>query len=304
MKANIVEVGPRDGLQNEAQEMSVETRLEFIKKLSDCGYKNIEIGSFVSEKWVPQMKGTLELTQQVLALQKQKVLPRGIQYSTLVPNMKGLEGALESGITEIAFFTAASEAFAKKNINCTVKESLKRAEDIVAEIKRQKRKNIKIRGYVSTAFYCPYSGKMKPKDSYKVVEALFELGCYEVSIGDTIGAATPNEVKSFLKGLKFPKKKIAMHFHDTRGTAIANIVESLDHGIRVFDSSLGGLGGCPYAPGAAGNVATEDIVYTLENMGVDTGLNIEKLIEANKWISEKLGRPLRSRVALAGPPKR
>ncbi|MCB0393320.1 MAG: hydroxymethylglutaryl-CoA lyase, partial [Bdellovibrionales bacterium] len=286
MKVNIVEVGPRDGLQNEKMQTTVETRYEFIKRLSSCGFKNIEIGSFVSEKWVPQMKGTLELTNRILSDQKAKKLPKDIVYSTLVPNKRGMDEAIKTDVTEIAFFTAASESFAKNNINCTIEESFERAAEVMAEIKKLQPRKIRVRGYISTAFYCPFEGKIKPKAAYKVAERLAKMGCYEISIGDTIGAATPIEVRKFLKNLPVSTKKVAMHFHDTRGTALANIAESLEHGIRVFDSSLGGLGGCPYAPGAAGNVATEDVVYMLEGMGIDTGLKLNKLIETNHWMAK------------------
>ncbi len=301
-KVKIVEVGPRDGLQSEEISLSIPTRFEMISRLSDCGISNIEVGSFVSEKWVPQMKGTLQLVQKLIHSQGLGKISRKAQFSTLVPNMRGLEKALESGIQEIAFFTGASESFTKRNINCSVQESLKRAKDIQKAIYGHK---IKTRGYVSTAFYCPYEGRMTPSRGIGVTRKLLDLGCYEISIGDTIGAATPNEVKRFLEKLfKYvDPQQIAMHFHDTRGTAIANVVASLDLGVRVFDSSVGGLGGCPYAPGASGNVSTEEVVYCLEGMGFRTGVDLKKLIEINQWLEKKMKRPMRSPVALAGLPR-
>ena len=287
----LVELGPRDGLQNEKITLSVEMRVQFIEKLIECGMRNIETGAFVSPRWVPQMAKSSEVLTNLRAKQKMGEIPQSIRLLNLVPNLKGLEEALKSGVQEIAVFTAASETFSKKNTNATIKESLIRIEEVINIAKKNK---LKIRGYISTCWYCPFEGKIAESKVLKLAEKLHDLGVYEVSVGDTIGAATPNKVRSLNKKLikSIGVKNLAMHFHDTRGTALANILASLDMGIRAFDSSLGGLGGCPYAPGAAGNVATEDVVYMLHGMGFKTGYDLEKLQEVNKWAGPLLGRKL------------
>ncbi len=288
----LVELGPRDGLQNEGARLSVEMRIEFIEKLIDCGVKNIETGAFVSPKWVPQMDHSFEVLKTLRAKQKSGDIPKSIRLVNLVPNTQGLSDAIKADVQEIAVFTSASETFSKKNTNASIQESLQRIEDVIKQAKKQK---LKIRGYISTCWYCPFEGKISESKVLNVAKKLNAMGVYEISIGDTIGAATPKEVRSLNKKLikLLGKKKLAMHFHDTRGTALANILASLDMGITTFDSSLGGLGGCPYAPGAAGNVATEDVVYMLHGMGFKTGYNLEKLVLVNKWIAPQLGRTLK-----------
>jgi hydroxymethylglutaryl-CoA lyase len=298
-KISIVEVGMRDGLQNEAVHLNQKQRFEFAKRLASTGLKNIEAGAFVSPRWVPQMAGSDQLLRQLIAAQKKGQFPSNVVFSALVPNQKGFVEAVEAGVKTVAIFGAASETFSKKNINCTIDESFARFSELMELAKISK---LKMRGYVSTVFGCPYEGKIKPAKALKVIERFFDLGIYELSIGDTIGVATPKQVEEILGPLEKMKliPKVAMHFHDTRGTALANIAKSLDYGVTVFDSSIGGLGGCPYAPGAAGNVATEDVVYLLEGMGHKTGLDLDKLINTTEWMSKQLGRKLVSRVSLAG----
>ncbi|MCO5112923.1 MAG: hydroxymethylglutaryl-CoA lyase [Bdellovibrionaceae bacterium] len=290
----IVEVGPRDGLQNEKRILSPQEKIEFVNKLSQTGLKFIEFGAFVSPKWVPQMSGSDQVAQS-LSQTKNKIV-----YSALVPNLIGLEQALKYDVKDVAIFAAASESFSKRNINCSIEESFVRFEQVM---KVAKSKKIKVRGYLSTVFACPFEGVIPTKTVVKLTKKLLNIGCYEVSLGDTIGVATPKQVDALLKALKkadVPFTKIAMHFHDTRGTALANVLKSLEHGIHIFDSSLGGLGGCPYAPGALGNLATEDLVYMLEGMGHKTGLNLELLVHTHKWIQDIVGRPLNSHVGLSG----
>lgn len=298
-RVQIVEVGPRDGLQNESSVLDISTRLQFAQKLAQAGLRRIELGAFVSPEWVPQMAGSGRLIKKALEFQRQGKIPAGVRFSALVPNRRGMEDAIESGVREVAIFTAASESFSQRNTNCSVAESLRRFQP-VAEMARKKK--IKVRGYLSTCFGCPYEGKISESKVLRVSEKLFELGVYELSIGDTIGVAHPRAVRSLTKKLigEFGSQRIAMHFHDTRGTALANILASLDLGIRVFDTSLGGLGGCPYAPGASGNVATEDVVYMLEGMGLKTGVDLKELIRLNKWMTARVQHGLPSRVALAG----
>jgi hydroxymethylglutaryl-CoA lyase len=302
-KVRIVEVGPRDGLQNEQVNLDIPTRLELIKKLSDAGLNRIEIGAFVSPKWVPQMAGSLALAKDVLKLQQAGKLPSQSRFSCLVPNPKGMEDAMAAGLHEVAIFGACSETFSKKNINCSVAESFIRFREVT---EMAKAKNIKVRGYLSTAFGCPYEGKVSESRVVRLVRAMFKLGVYEVSLGDTIGVATPRQVESVLKKVKrvAPLKNVAMHFHDTRGTALANVLISYQMGIRTFDSSLGGLGGCPYAEGAAGNLATEDLVYFLNGMGIKTQADLERLIAVSRWIEPKIGHSLPSKVVKADLPKK
>jgi hydroxymethylglutaryl-CoA lyase len=294
-KVRIVEVGPRDGLQNEPAStiLSAQVKSNFIKQLADAGLKTIEAGSFVSPKWVPQMANTGE----VLGL-LQKTIPSSIRLPVLVPNIKGLENALSHHPSEVSVFTAASEGFCKKNINMTIDESLQQIEKV---IKRAAESKIPVRGYVSTIIGCPYDGKVDPKAVLNVSKELLNLGCYEISLGDTIGVGTPGDVKRLLQVLlpQIPSERLAVHFHDTYGQSLANILVALDHGIRVVDSAAAGLGGCPYAPGASGNVATEEVVYMLDGLGYESGVDLEKVVQAGVYITEALGRPNRSKVATA-----
>lgn len=294
----IVEVGPRDGLQNEIRILSPKEKLEFIRKLSLTGLKHIEFGAFVSPKWVPQMAGSDKVAKH-LARKKQS----SIAYHALVPNLIGLEAAIRHKVKHISIFAAASESFSQKNINCSIEESFERFEPVM-EVARKKK--IKVRGYLSTVFACPFEGKIAESKVVNLTQRLLDIGCYEVSLGDTIGVATPKQVESLLKRFKQKKiafKKLAMHFHDTRGTALANVLRSLDMGVRTFDSSLGGLGGCPYAPGALGNLATEDLVYMLDGMGYKTGVNLQKLVQTHHWAQEIIGHPLKSHVGQSGAKK-
>lgn len=278
----IIEVAPRDGLQNEPTPIPTEAKAEFIKRLANAGLKEIEATSFVSPKWVPQLGDAADLWP---------MLPQDILPSALIPNTKGLERAMEVGVKRIAVFTAVSETFVKKNINMTVSESLE-AFRAVVDAFRDAQPGGWVRGYVSTAFQCPYEGRINPEQTARICEALLLLGCDEISIGDTVGAAAPRDVKRLASEIEhfLPYEKTAWHFHDTRGTAIANAAAALDLGYEVFDSSAGGLGGCPYAPGAGGNLATEDLVYFLERSGVDTGVNLEALSRASLPVLEILGR--------------
>ncbi|MCM2351673.1 MAG: hydroxymethylglutaryl-CoA lyase [Bacteriovoracaceae bacterium] len=290
----IVEVGPRDGLQNEKSILATEDKFQFISALADSGLKSIEVTSFVKAPAIPQMADANELFSKV----KTELFDSGVSFPCLVPNLKGYETAKKLGVKEIALFTATSDSFTKKNINATVDESFERMREVVEEAKKDK---IMVRGYVSTAFGCPYEGTMDVKKLISVTKRLFELGVYEVSVGDTIGVAIPMQVRSYIRALKseFPIGKLAMHFHDTRGMALTNIYVSLEEGITTFDSSAGGLGGCPYAKGATGNVATEDVWYLLQSQGLDTGIDIAKLAEASRFILGKLGRPTESKFLKA-----
>ena len=296
----LVEVGPRDGLQNEKAMLSVPARLDFIKHLADSGLKRIEVGAFVSPKWVPQMNDSQPLIQEIF--KNRKLYPKDARFSALVPNLKGMQDALTTPIKEIAVFGASSESFSKRNINCTIQESLERFREICAIAKPKK---IQVRGYLSVAFGCPYEGPVAEKKVIRLINEYLRMGIHEVSIGDTIGVATPRQVRSLLGKLKkeVPLKKIAMHMHDTRGTALANVLASLDLGVRVFDSSFGGLGGCPYARGASGNLATDDLVYMLHGMGFETGVDLGKLLNYVPKMSEEIGRKLPSRTSEAGLPE-
>lgn len=298
-KVTIVEMGLRDGLQNEAVHLSVSQRFQLLKRMDDAGLRRIEIGAFVSPKWVPQMSDTSRLVKKALDAQKNRKLSRNLRFSALVPNLVGFENAKNSKIKEIAIFGAASETFSQKNTNTSIKNSLKRLNDVVVAAKKEK---VKTRAYLSTVFGCPYEGKVSEAKVLKLIEKYLDMGVYEISLGDTIGVASPKQVRSLLtKLLKITKpNKVAMHFHDTRGTAIANILASLDLGIRTFDSSIGGLGGCPYAPGAAGNVATEDVIYMLNEMGMSTGVDLQKLIKTTLWMNKQVGRQLPSKLSLTG----
>ena len=290
-KVRLVDVGPRDGLQNEKQDVPTETKVELIDRLAAAGLKVVEATAFVSPRWVPQMADAAKVMASV----------RGrtdVALPVLVPNMKGFEAAVAAGAKEVAVFGAASEAFSKKNINCTIEESLERFRPVVAAARDA---DVKVRGYVSCALGCPYQGEVKPTAVADVAWALFEMGCYEVSLGDTIGIGTPGAVKEMIEavGRRVPIKKLAGHYHDTYGMAAVNIYASLQLGVAVFDSSVAGLGGCPYAAGASGNVATEDVVWLLKGLGIDCGVDLDKLVETGRWISARLGREPASRVARA-----
>lgn len=299
----IIEVGMRDGLQNEKTTLSVEARLEFAKRIAKSGAREIEMGAFVSPQWVPQMAGSAQLITAAVQLRRLKGSEfRRVQFSALVPNLRGLEGAMSSGVERIAIFASASESFSRKNINCSIKDSLVRYGEVV---KVAKSNGLTVRGYLSMCFGCAFEGKVSERKVVSMAERLMKIGCDEVSIGDTIGVADPKQVARLGRALKVAigKNKIAMHFHDTRGTALANVLASLEIGLRSFDSSLGGLGGCPYAPAATGNVATEDVVYMLHRMGMKTGMDLEALIEASRWLQPQMNRELPSKVARAGTPR-
>ena len=287
----IFEVGPRDGLQNEKQVIGVSTRAALIERLVDAGLKTVESGSFVSPKWVPQMAATDE----VLGAIKRRP---GVSYPVLTPNMKGLEGAIAAGADTVAVFGAASEGFTQKNINCSIAESFERFRPVLESAKAQ---GIRVRAYVSTALGCPYDGDVPVANVVKVSKELYDMGCYEISVSDTIGVGTPEKVREVIRAVaeEVPLNALAGHFHDTYGQALANIWAALDEGVRVFDASISGLGGCPYARGASGNVATEDVVFSLQNSGIDTGIDLDALIETSVWISDQLGRKPGSKVTLA-----
>src|SRR4051795_3280019 len=289
--AKIVEVGPRDGLQNEKVTIPTQAKIDYITALADAGLRVIEAGAFVSPKWVPQMADTAEVFADI---------PKdpGVEYPVLVPNMRGLERAIEAGVKSIAIFTAASDTFNKRNINMTIDESFESYAPVAA---RARAEGMRVRGYVSTALGCPYEGDVPPEKVLEVSARLLDLGCYEVSVGDTIGVGTPVQVQGVIGILLqvIPASKLAMHFHDTRGTALANTLAALEMGIATFDASSGGLGGCPYAPGASGNMATEDLVYMLEKMGIDTAVDLNLLVAASQIIAPYLDHPLPGRVLQA-----
>ncbi|MGK9063753.1 hydroxymethylglutaryl-CoA lyase [Stutzerimonas chloritidismutans] len=285
----LVEVGPRDGLQNEKQPISVADKVQLVNDLSAAGLQYIEVGSFVSPKWVPQMAGSAEVFAQI---QRKP----GVTYAALTPNLKGLEAAIEAGVREVAVFGAASEAFSQKNINCSIDESLAR---FVPLMESARANGIRVRGYVSCVLGCPYEGDIDLKHVSKVARELVAMGCYEVSLGDTIGTGTPGKTRQLIDVVarEVPRDKLAGHFHDTYGQAMANIYASLLEGISVFDSSVAGLGGCPYAKGASGNVASEDVLYMLNGLGIATDVSLDAVIEAGHNISRLLGRRNGSRVA-------
>ena len=287
----LVEVGARDGLQNEPNPVSTETKLELIDRLGAAGISYIEAASFVSPKWVPQMGDAREV---MTGIQRRP----GITYAALTPNIKGLEGALETGVQEVAVFGAASESFTQKNINCSIAESLERFAPV---IEMAQKAGVPVRGYVSTVLGCPYEGEIAPEKVAEVSKTLFEMGCYEISLGDTIGVGTPLKAKRMLEAVNrhIPMEKLAAHFHDTYGQALANLYAVLEEGIAVVDSSVAGLGGCPYAKGASGNVASEDVVYLLHGLGIKTGINLQLLAETGDWITRSINRPNRSKVGVA-----
>ncbi len=287
----IVEVGPRDGLQNEKRIVSTEVKIEFIRMLVAAGLKSIEATSFVSPKWVPQMADHVEVMR-ALAHDSDVCFP------VLVPNLRGLEAAIAAGAREVAVFAAASETFSRKNINCSIAESLERFEPVFAGAKQA---GVQVRGYVSCALGCPYEGKVDPARVAEVAGKLLEAGCYEISLGDTIGVGTPGQTRAMLACVseRVPAARLAVHFHDTYGQALANVWAAVEMNVRVFDASVSGLGGCPYAPGAAGNVATEDLVYMLHGSGLTTGVNLDALVAAGAFICCHLERESQSRVAHA-----
>ncbi|MGN0922874.1 hydroxymethylglutaryl-CoA lyase [Ectopseudomonas mendocina] len=287
----LVEVGPRDGLQNEKQPISVADKVRLVDDLTAAGLRYIEVGSFVSPKWVPQMAGSAEV---FAGIQRQP----GITYAALTPNLKGFEAALEARVEEVAVFAAASESFSQKNINCSTAESLQR---FVPLMEAAKAANVRVRGYVSCVLGCPYDGEVAPEQVASVARELYSMGCYEVSLGDTIGTGTAGKTRAMLEVVArdIPRERLAGHFHDTYGQALANIYASLLEGISVFDSSVAGLGGCPYAKGATGNVATEDVLYLLQGLGIETGVDMDKLIAAGQRICAVLGKANGSRVTRA-----
>jgi hydroxymethylglutaryl-CoA lyase len=292
----IVEVGPRDGLQNEASPASVDTRVKLIEALADSGLTTIEAGSFVSPKWVPQMAET----DAVLARLKPR---KGVSYPVLIPNLKGLSAALAAGAQEVAVFVSASETFSERNINSSIDESLSRLRQVIDEALGL---TIKVRGYVSCVLGCPYEGAVAASQVVRVSAELFNYGCYEISLGDTIGVGTPLKAKQMISEVaaRVPIANLAVHFHDTYGQALANVLAGLELGVGVIDSSVAGIGGCPYAPGATGNLATEDVVYMLNGMGIQTGIDLEKVALAGWFISDTLGRAPQSRVSRALRSKR
>jgi hydroxymethylglutaryl-CoA lyase len=290
-RVRMVEVGPRDGLQNEAQTIPAATKIALIERLVAAGLATVEAGSFVSPRWVPQMADT----PAVLAGLERRP---GVSYPVLVPNMKGLEGAIAARVEEIAVFAAASESFSRRNINCSIAESFERFAPVAAVARER---GMRMRGYVSCVVDCPYEGKVAPEAVARVAARLLELGCYEVSLGDTIGTGTPGRIQAMIDAAAaaVPVERLAVHLHDTYGQALANILAALEKGVAVVDSSVAGLGGCPYAPGAAGNVASEDVLYMLDGLGVATGVDLGRLAAAGRFITAALGREPQSRVAKA-----
>jgi hydroxymethylglutaryl-CoA lyase len=286
----IIEMGPRDGLQNERTPVGVAARIAFIEALVAAGLTSVEVGAFVSPKAIPQMVGSDEVLRGVSRLSG--------DFHVLVPNLKGYEAARAAGAKVVSVFAAASEGFSRANINCSIAESIERFRPVIA---RARADGVRVRGYVSCVLGCPYDGDVKPEAVVDVAKSLWDLGCYEISLGDTIGVGTPGKARELLRAVagSVPMASLAMHFHDTYGQALANLYAGLEEGARVIDAAAGGLGGCPFAPGATGNVATEDVVYMLEGLGVRTGIDMTKLVAATNDISDRLGRPPASRVATA-----
>ena len=290
-RVRIVEVGPRDGLQNEPGEVPAPVKRELIERLADCGLPAVEATAFVSPKWVPQMADHVEVLESI----RRKP---GVSYPVLTPNLKGFEQARAAGATEVAIFGAASEAFSRKNINCSIAESLERFRPVVdAAIAA----NIRVRGYISCVAGCPYEGAVAPQKVAAVARALYDMGCYEISLGDTIGVGTPGKIQAMINACAtgVPPDKLAGHYHDTYGQALANIYASMELGVATFDASVAGLGGCPYAAGASGNVATEDVVYLLEGLGIETGVDLDKVVDTGIWISSILKRDPGSKAGRA-----
>jgi hydroxymethylglutaryl-CoA lyase len=292
----IVEVGPRDGLQNEPGEVPTDMKLELIERLAAAGLASVEATAFVSPKWVPQMADHTEVLERI----RRKP---GVSYPVLTPNLKGFEAARAAGATEVAIFGAASESFSRRNINCSIAESLDRFRPVAEAAEKN---NVKVRGYVYCVLGCPYEGEVSPRQMAEVASALYDMGCYEVSLGDTIGTGTPGKTKAMIEACtgRIPIEKLAGHYHDTYGQALANIYASLEIGVRTFDASVAGLGGCPYAAGASGNVATEDVVYMLHGLGMDTGVDLDQLVDIGQWISAILQREPASKVNRALAAKR
>ena len=290
-KVRIVEVGPRDGLQNEKGEVPTAVKLELIERLADAGLPAVEATAFVSPKWIPQMADHTEVLERI----RRKP---GVSYPVLTPNLKGFDAARAAGAMEVAVFGAASEAFSKKNINCSIAESLERFRPVVERARQEK---VKVRGYISCVVGCPYEGDIEPQKVAEVAAALYEMGCYEVSLGDTIGVGTPGKTRAMIEACakRIPVEKLAGHYHDTYGQALANIYASMELGVATFDASVSGLGGCPYAKGASGNVATEDVVYMLHGLGIRTGIDLDKLVETGIWISAVLKREPGSKAGKA-----
>jgi hydroxymethylglutaryl-CoA lyase len=295
-KVKIVEVGPRDGLQNEKETIPASVKIELVDRLTDAGFVNIEAASFVSPKWVPQMATSTEVMAEI----KRKP---GVIYSALTPNMKGLEAAIAAKADEVVIFGAASEAFSQKNINCSIAESIERFREVAQAAKQH---NIRLRGSISCSFGCPYQGEVSPESVADVVRRLRELGCDEIDIADTIGVGTPRKVQTVMERVakEFPIERLSGHFHDTYGQATANIYASLEVGISIFHSSVAGLGGCPYAKGATGNVSTEDVLFLMNGLGIDTGIDLDKVVDAGQFISQHLGRKAASRTGNAIAAKR
>ena len=292
----IVEVGPRDGLQNEKQTIDADIKVELVNRLSDAGFPNIEAASFVSPKWVPQMATSTEVMERIARRS-------GTIYSALVPNMKGFEAALAARVDEVVIFGAASEAFSQKNINCSIAESIERFRDVAQAAKQH---GMRLRGSISCALGCPYQGEVTAEAATDVVKRMRDLGCDEIDIADTIGVATAGKVRRVFEQVarEFPLAQLAGHFHDTYGQALANIYAALEVGVSIFHSSLAGLGGCPYAKGATGNVATEDVLYLMQGLGIQTGISLDKVVDAGQFISEQLGRKSVSRAGTAIAAKR
>ncbi|WP_341364437.1 hydroxymethylglutaryl-CoA lyase [Thalassospira sp. SN3W] len=295
-RVKIVEVGPRDGLQNEKGMVATDIKVELIHRLCNAGLSVIEATAFVSPKWVPQMADASDVMGRILR-------KPGVTYPVLAPNLKGLEAAIEAGATEVAVFGAASESFSQKNINCSIAESLDRFRPVVAAARDA---NIAVRGYVSCVLGCPYEGEIAPQKVTDVAKALFDMGAYEISLGDTIGTGTPGKAQAMIEAVanQVAIEKLAAHFHDTYGQALANLLAVLQMGVATIDSSVAGLGGCPYAKGASGNVATEDVVYMLNGLGIETGVDLEKLAETGSWITGKIGRLSGSKANLVLAAKR
>ncbi|HBI68904.1 MAG TPA: hydroxymethylglutaryl-CoA lyase [Massilia sp.] len=290
-KVKIVEVGPRDGLQNEKETISADVKIELVDRLSRAGFANVEAASFVSPKWVPQMATSTEVMARIARLP-------GTIYSALTPNMQGFEAALAAKADEVVIFGSASEAFSQKNINCSIAESIARFEPVA---KAAKANGIRLRGSISTAFGCPYQGEVPLEAVADVVRRMRDLGCDEIDIADTIGVSTPRKTQDVMLAAsrEFPLQQLSGHFHDTYGQALANIYASLEVGVQIFHSSVSGLGGCPYAKGATGNVATEDVVYMLNGLGIETGIDLDQVVDAGQFISQQLGRKGASRVGNA-----
>ncbi len=291
MRVRMVEVGPRDGLQNEKMTVPTDVKVELIERLADAGLAVVEAGSFVSPKWVPQMADTGEVMARIRRRE-------GVSYPVLVPNMKGLEAAIAAGATEIAGFAAATETFSQRNTNCSIAESLERLSAVCRAAIDQ---GLRVRGYMSVVLGCPYEGEVKPEQVSEVVRRLWDMGCYEISLGDTVGVGTPAKTQRLIESVcaHVPVEKLGGHYHDTYGQAIANILASLEMGMATFDSSIAGLGGCPYSPGATGNVASEDVLYMLDGMGIETGVNMGALLDAAEFICLHLKRSTVSRAGRA-----